>query len=395
MNELQSLVDSLALEIERPVGIDDRQFRALAYSSHGEDVDPVRRASILRRQAPVEVTTWLDSLGLVDADGPAHVPARPDLGMSARVCLAIRFQGTVLGFLWLIDEPDALADEQLATSVRYAGDIGNELYRERLLELDQRAHERDAVLGLLAGSDGGGALTTAPAYLAVELRARHQHEPAGEAIEVRIAAGLEHLRRRLPPHTLIGRVEGTALTAFLATDDLAPGAARAAALRDAVVTHLGDHEGWTVVAGVGPAVTRPGDLRAAAGQAQTAARLVERIPELGPVACWERLGAFRPIAALLGDRPPLAAVPGPLRALLAAPDGAALVDTLMTYLDLGGDARAAAEALFVHRSSLYGRLHRIEAVTGLDLHSGDARLELHLGLRLWRMGGAPDVLPEG
>ncbi|MBN9622586.1 MAG: helix-turn-helix domain-containing protein, partial [Actinobacteria bacterium] len=65
-----------------------------------------------------------------------------------------------------------------------------------------------------------------------------------------------------------------------------------------------------------------------------------------------------------------------------------LIETLERYLDLGGDARAAAEQLFIHRSSLYGRLHRIEEVAGVDLHSGEDRLELHLGVRLWRLGGS-------
>jgi DNA-binding PucR family transcriptional regulator len=76
-----------------------------------------------------------------------------------------------------------------------------------------------------------------------------------------------------------------------------------------------------------------------------------------------------------------------MQRLLDSGDAAVLVPTLECYLDLGGDARAAAEALFVHRSSLYGRLHRIEEVARVDLGSGEDRLELHLGLRLWRLGG--------
>jgi hypothetical protein len=64
-----------------------------------------------------------------------------------------------------------------------------------------------------------------------------------------------------------------------------------------------------------------------------------------------------------------------------------LVGTLERYLDHGGDARAASTELFIHRSTLYGRLNRIKEITGLDLRSGDGRLELHLALRLWRLAG--------
>ena len=62
--ELQELVDALAAEIGRPVGIDDQRFEAIAYSPHEHDYDDVRAASILRRRAPQEVVEWLDDLGV-------------------------------------------------------------------------------------------------------------------------------------------------------------------------------------------------------------------------------------------------------------------------------------------------------------------------------------------
>jgi DNA-binding PucR family transcriptional regulator len=36
----------------------------------------------------------------------------------------------------------------------------------------------------------------------------------------------------------------------------------------------------------------------------------------------------------------------------------------------------------LHRSGLYYRLQRIEAITGLDLHRGDDRLLAHLAVRV-------------
>jgi DNA-binding PucR family transcriptional regulator len=44
----------------------------------------------------------------------------------------------------------------------------------------------------------------------------------------------------------------------------------------------------------------------------------------------------------------------------------------------------AATALQIHRQALYYRLPRIEAVTGLDLADGGARLLLHASLRAAR-----------
>jgi DNA-binding PucR family transcriptional regulator len=62
------------------------------------------------------------------------------------------------------------------------------------------------------------------------------------------------------------------------------------------------------------------------------------------------------------------------------------VETLEAYLDRAGDAQAAAAALFVHRTTLYHRLRRIERIAGVDLRDGDDRLLLHMALRLRALG---------
>ena len=65
--------------------------------------------------------------------------------------------------------------------------------------------------------------------------------------------------------------------------------------------------------------------------------------------------------------------------------GPELVETLEAYLDRAGDARAAAAALFIHRTTLYHRLRRIERIAGVDLRDGDDRLLLHMALRIRRL----------
>ena len=56
-----------------------------------------------------------------------------------------------------------------------------------------------------------------------------------------------------------------------------------------------------------------------------------------------------------------------------------------TWLDAGCSPARAAAAVHVHRQTLYHRLGRIEALTGLDLTDGDARLLLHASLRRARL----------
>ena len=49
--------------------------------------------------------------------------------------------------------------------------------------------------------------------------------------------------------------------------------------------------------------------------------------------------------------------------LFALQSKESLVQTLEAYLDNGCDTKLTAEALFLHRASLYYRLQRIEAIT--------------------------------
>ena len=100
------------------------------------------------------------------------------------------------------------------------------------------------------------------------------------------------------------------------------------------------------------------------------------------VARWDDLAAHRLLTAL----PPTAFddLPEGLRQLL---DGSheQLVLTLETYLDHAGDVKRTAAELWLHRTSLYYRLRRIEEVAGVDLNRGEDRLLCHVALRLARL----------
>ena len=114
-------------------------------------------------------------------------------------------------------------------------------------------------------------------------------------------------------------------------------------------------------------------------EARAAARVSATVPALSPVAHWAELGAWRLVTELPGPDPTV--VP-----LLA---DAVLGETAEVFLDCGGSASRAAEALQVHRQTLYYRLSRVTALTGLDLADGDARLLLHASLRAARLTHRP------
>jgi sugar diacid utilization regulator len=395
MRAIQEVVDDLADRIGQPVGVDDRRYRSLAYSAHSGELDEVRRASIVCREAPAEACAHLDTLGLDHATGPVRVPARLDLGMEARVCVPIRCGGILIGFLWLFDRAEAHTAQTREAVASCIEELGAALYRNHRLANAERSREAELVDALvrstrdvdLAAHDLHAAgLATASRYVVMV----GVSGPAAEAIgpserEVGFGIAVERLRRGMRPRQIAAAVTAHDLVVVvgLEGEDLTRWAT---ALRAAVAEHVtGNEDGTGVLIGVGAPRGSLAEMREAYREAVASARVAETVETMGALALWDRLGAYRVVAELLGERDPLAMLPRALRRLLDDPDAQTLVRTLDSYLEHAGDAQASAADLYIHRSSLYNRLHRIEQVCGIDLRNGDDRLEVHLGLRLWKL----------
>ncbi len=407
MNGLQELVDALAAELERPVGVDDRHFQALAYSSHHGHIDRVRRDSILCRRAPQAVIDWLLSLEIEAAPDQIRVPANPGLGMDARLRIRLRFDEALLGYLWLIDEPRLEDAEQLRLAAAYADQMAAELARARRLEDMARKLHGDALQRLLFGEDpetaadqlnGDGMLTGTGRCVALVARAEPRRSrgpglrPRGR---VHLSFAAEEVRRSISPNNAIVLPhQQDVVLAFACDDDGEPerraDALLAAARRQFAKEARGISTEVEVTVGVGGVREELAALRDSYREALLAVEVARRVPDLngGSPLAWGDLGPYRTLTSMLDGRDPLELIPPSLADLLEERDGIGLVETLETYLESGCDAKAASSRLFVHRSSLYKRLQRIERLTGCDLHRGDDRLELHMGLRLWRLGGA-------
>ncbi|HEU4600002.1 MAG TPA: helix-turn-helix domain-containing protein, partial [Solirubrobacterales bacterium] len=175
--------------------------------------------------------------------------------------------------------------------------------------------------------------------------------------------------------------------AIAATDPA--GAALVASLGDPVLRTLGAAEIGAWLREVSGADVAVGES-AAAGllgldeahrQAALALRAARARKRKAAVAAWTELGADRLVAQLpaaaLRDLPE-----GLVHLLREEPE---LVETLAVFLEAGGEIKATAAALSLHRSGLYYRLRRIEELSGLDLSRGDDRLLAHLAIRTEQM----------
>ncbi len=381
---VQDLVDDLADALRRPVALEDRRWRLLAYSAHTELEDRVRQASILARAAPPRVAAWLDTLGLEAAGEVVDTPPNAAIEMGPRTAAPVRHEGALLGVVWVIPGPVALDARErslLRDTARAAADV---LWAERAG--GGEAHARiAALLGELLDDPDPGVRTRA----ASELAARQGWSRSGAfALAVMDVADddaaseiLERARRRWHADDLVWRVRGAAGTVVAHLGARGPDAL-AGALVDAGAAHA-------AASAVLP------DLAAAregVGGAAAALVALQHVPALGRSGSVDGLGAWPRVAALwdAAGRP---AAPAPLPALLGAPRGSGveLVRALEAVLDCGGDVAEAARVLHVHRATLYRRLARVQELTGLDLARGDDRLHAHLAVRMWRLAGSPDL----
>jgi len=116
-------------------------------------------------------------------------------------------------------------------------------------------------------------------------------------------------------------------------------------------------------------------------QARLAARVASAVPTVGPVARWADLGLYRLLAALPAAELASLILDAPVRRLLETPDPN-LLHTVTSYLDRAGNVRETATELHIHRQTLYYRLGKAEALTGLRFGKGQDRARLHIGLML-------------
>lgn len=395
---LQQLVESLARRMDRSVAIDNPKVQLLAYSPHRGEVDPVRAESILRRAVPRDVVDHVhacrgQSVGLFT------VTARPDLRLEdPRIGHPIVYNGTLLGFLWFLSSDGPVGEHHHEVIRRAAADAALLMHREYLqagLDRDREHHllgellepkESRRAAAAEAVMDEG--LFAAESFAAMVVHLERPGEAGTDADRLALVSGLEAIRStRQSRHVLTLERRDHAI--LLVAEPFG------ASARETLVG-LGRvlHEAVTAKTdaphcrvGIGRMFRELGEAWRSYEQADRTVRVLARARILPDVTSVDDLGVYE----LLGQVAPevLEAVLHPgLRDLLDQhASGESLVQTLEVFLDHAGDVKAASEELFVHRTSLYYRLRRIQELTGLDLSSGDDRLIAHLGLKIAHLTG--------
>ena len=371
IEDLRDAITSLATKVDSPLILEDDRQRLVAHSPHHGIPDDLRREAIMARSLDPEVMAWCEQWGIRTSERAVRTPRDDTIGSLPRVCTPLRHNGTLLGFIWAMDDPP-LSDEAIDMMEDAAASFSLQMYRDRIAA----RLGSELLRGLVSDS------AELREMCAAEAAVRAALPPGSQAVLMVVRGGqvddIDALIHRRDSRAFRFAVGNEMVVLSPETN------AAGETARELAVGILSESpEEWQVAIGLSdPHVST--SLHLAYREASRAALVAATIPSESRVARWGNLGAYRLLSrAAVGidadeiDEPRLVEI-------VHAPE---LLRTLETYLDLAGSAKATAEALHIHRATLYYRLDKIEELTGSDLGTGGDRLALHVGVKLLRLRG--------
>ncbi|MCR1162799.1 helix-turn-helix domain-containing protein [Paenarthrobacter sp. UW852] len=392
--DLFAIAQTTATLTNGHVVIEDPGNRVLAYSPASNDVDELRRLSILARRGPEKYQKLLKESGvykhLQATEAPVHVEANLEAGLRERVAIGIHAGSRVMGYIWLQEGAEPLAENTDRIMVGAARHAAIELVRHRN-EQSQSMRE-DRVSSLLSGTaqvhsqaQAAGIDPSKPAALVLISAGGLSQSAAGLQLrrgELSKVASIHAAAYR--PGAVVGAL---GMETAIILPDLDPQKSLPAINRlvNTIVRDATTHLHFQVQAAVGPIVPRLDALQATLDHVRSVLKVMESTPDVR-VASYsdvETTVLTRELLELLESRTGLRHA-GITRLCSRYPEFAL---TLLTYLEFFGDVNRCAEEMAVHRNTVHYRLRRACEVAGLDLQSADERLLAHLQIRLWTYAG--------
>ena len=402
--DVEQLVEQVALKLGRGLSLEDLDGVLLAYSSNQSHADRVRVNFLLSKRVPVDVRRGSCRTASRRRCVPSSCPANEELGMLGRVCVPLLVRGFRVGYLWVQQD----IEDQSATAI--------------LTQLPGVRDELELLSGLLLESN------TAES----EFRRRREQEflaaCRGEANAVAAVAGWKEVQGRGPWQLVTvldadGWAEGSDPIAVHADPPLSRAAGHHRRGRGAVQRGHGNPLRGPVQGVRWPGGPRPGagPLPAGAGQAlraagapdhpghsegfakpreladayrqsQQAAQAAAVDPQLGELVDCRATGVYQLLASAGGGAGAWADAGSVYFRMLEDHDrNGELLPVLELLYDNDGSVQDVATKLHLHRSSIYNRLGRIRQLLGVDPLKGMVRLELHAALKARRWAGRPRI----
>ncbi len=390
---VQQAIDLLEMVLSHPVILEDATLRPIAYSRQPDDIDGARLEVILHRGVRPEFLRMCHDLGIATAKGPIWTPERPEWNMNQRLCVPVRLHRSLVAYLWVLAPRGSLSDQQLDAVTATASFVAKALDAKRKRRRSTEQANQVALARLL-GSESDQATLLASLSSDENLPSDSQVIVAvfdwlddtdpigGEDVIDAVLAIKDHLPgTELPVRWMVHLADSPAVLAVMGPEVRLGESTVARAVQASLAAHFQR----PVVVGTGGDAVPLREARGAYERALTTTWVARSSGGGGGTTSWADVGSWRLLARLARAVPDPHTMaddlhPGLVR--LLADGRIDLIDTLEVFLSNGSDARATAEALHLHRSTLYYRIERISEITGANLRDGETCFELMLGLRL-------------
>ncbi|MEU5690359.1 helix-turn-helix domain-containing protein [Actinosynnema sp. NPDC020468] len=383
LGDLFGLAQTIAALTGGIVSIEDTASRVLAYSRSSDEVDELRRLSILGRQGPEPYLKMLREWGvyrrLRSGEEVVRIDERPELGIRRRIAVGIHAGSQPLGTIWVQEGATPLAGQAERALLGAARVTALHLvqqreptaaFRENLLAslLDGRM-DAATVAGQIGADPARPAAVVVFALRGQEGADRTEHELRRAEMTGLISVHAAAYRRS----ALVSQSGGRT---YALLPDLPPTASLSALTKE-IVAAARRHMGLHVQAAIGSTVSTVDEVMISRGEADRVLDAMERDldAEVATLADVRSRVLVGEVLALLADHP---RVRDP-RLTALDPE---LARSLLAYLDAFGDVRGAAALLHVHPNTLRYRVRKAAEVGGFDLGDPLLRLFAQLQLRL-------------
>ena len=387
--DLFAIAQTTARLTSSHVVIEDAANKVLAYSTVTNDIDELRKASILARRGPRKYELLLKDLGayreLHRTRLPVRVPARPQDGLRERVAVTLFAGERIMGYIWLQETGDGFGTDVDYVLTGSAARVSAELIRYRN---QQSVHMReDRIARILSGPAEAAASAHSekipadrPSALILLGMSATEAQEDDAALKHGELANLASIHAAAyKASAIVGQFNGD-------TAVIVPGLRSANAeaglrsLAEAIVRDAGKHLGISPFAAVGPVA--PDLLSIHSVTAKTEALL----------GCMRRSGTAS--VAAVGDFEVDILFHEAVENFTASDfrhrslwtllrDDGELAETLRAYFEASLDVAECAQRMRMHKNTVYYRISKISRVTGLNFSNPRDSLVALLHIQEW------------
>ncbi|WP_374727532.1 PucR family transcriptional regulator [Haloactinomyces albus] len=404
--DLFSLAQTVATMTEGIVSIEDTASRVLAYSRSDDEVDELRRLSILGRRGPEPFLAMLREWGvyrrLRSGEEVVRIDERPDLGIRRRMAVGIHAGTQPLGTIWVQEGVRPLSERTDRALLGAARVAALQLIRHRTETTAAPRFRENLLTGLLdsridAESAAGSIGADARKPGVVVVFTLRPDERAGSADRSEIELQRAEMTSLISVHAASYRRSALVTTigsrVYVLLPDLPDRSAESAVvgLTREIVAAAKSHLRARVQAGIGSVVST---LEEVAVSRTDADRILDAMAhdveaEVATIADVRSRVLVSEVLTLMQHHE---RVRDPRVVLLTNHDvehGTELARSVLAYLEAFGEVRRAGGWLHIHPNTLRYRIRRACELSGIDLAEPTERLSVHLQLLLaQRHGGA-------